>query len=1568
MTLGGASPAWAQQALPYSYGFENNNLAGEGWTAANPSNLNASEFGITADAKKTGDYGFRFSSYNDKGDTEQYLISPEINAPSGVIVSFYHKASQSTETIQVGYSETTAETGSFTWGENISVSSSSFTKYEETFPAGTKYIAIKYAQSWKYRVYVDDFSFTAPPTCIKPTGLTSTDISSSSVDLSWTSTADNFQIQYKKTTDGDWTLVNEILDATTYTLSGLEPATAYQVRVRTYCSAQDQSDWSDAYSFTTDCATITIDANHSFSEDFSAGNSLPNCWAVNNENKTGGSGWTISSNMGYSGYYGDTYLILPAMQLSVASQLIFDNYFNYADDYNGTTAKSSIVISTTGTAAADFSTTLYTFAKSELPSSSGTALPKEISLAAYTGQTVYIAFKYEGNNAHAWYVDNVVVEQAPACPKPTGLTASNPTWQGATLSWTAGSDEEEWKVIYGAAGFDPASAGTTIDNVTENSYTLTGLTPETEYDVYVKAVKGTDESALSDKATFTTTERYPAPTNLAISNLTTTSATLTWNAAGESSWEVAINTTGATPATEAGTGTVVNAATYDFSELTTETTYYAFVRVKDGENFSNWSTACEFTPSAYTYLTVNDGATTNSYVPVYGYFSAASNLGGQFIIPAANLTEVQNKVIKKLTFYSNTSEYDYGEAEFDVCIKEVANATMTSSMYDWNDASWTTVYNGTLSIVGGKMTITFSSDYNYNGSNLLVGIHKTSNDKSGSNYNFAFYGTNASSGNYRSNYAPNGNRQLFQPKTTIGYQEKTGAELKVYDGETELTESPAAFDFGFVPAGTTHTFTLKNTAATSYTAVVSSANLTVDPTTAITPDADGETFTVTMPNHDINNEPVVITPEDGKGLTAFTINVSGRYRDASKIFVDFTNDAIPTAWTASKWYRSSYNGYIYDDGTTAESHAELTTSRIVSTNENLTLSAKLKTDAGILNVWWSADGTEWLDENKTELKTQLNTTEFRSVNVNVPAAAKYVKFEGYNAYIKSIYGLADAPLMKVRKTAEGANLTSGMTVDFGLTASADAETFYVVNASAGSLAGVDAVLTGTGFTLNKTNLSDDGGNFTIAVDTEVKGYREATVTVSGTNQDDFVINLKGFVSGADGKMRVDFNDNQLPANWKNADTNPWEFADGKAHTKAGNTGNSLLTTCKLTVAADEVMAIKAMGDYSYSELKVHVYQNGEEITAKKMTFDSQIQENKDNYTTLYFTGLAAGDYKLVFEGWKVYIDEIAGFQVKAAAAHEAEVADAGLTIPTTGNQYVEYTASVNVEVTGTSDEHLTVKFFIGDTQYGESVVKDVTSGNTENFEVTFTPNAAVSGDAYFTIESDDIVAFQSDKVEITINAALVLDETVDPAISSTGVKPSVVVKYNAKNGWNTICMPFALTSDILTSIFGTGWQAFEFKNYSGGILGFNSTTTFYAGYPYIVYVETAATHEDVKLFDVNVTAASAKYDEHGDATFQGIYAPIAAGSWPAGAYGVTSDGKIAPGNTSFSFMKGFRAYFTGITAGARLSFFDETTGITTVIDAKELNNDGKVYNLNGQRVENAHKGLYIVNGRKVVVK
>lgn len=631
--------------------------------------------------------------------------------------------------------------------------------------------------------------------------------------------------------------------------------------------------------------------------------------------------------------------------------------------------------------------------------------------------------------------------------KPTGLTASNVTYQGAMLSWTPGEDETEWEVAYNKTGETPNAEGSYTSVSTNPSIAIAGLDVETTYYAFVRAKKDDKYSKWSNSVSFTTTERYPTPTGLAISNLTTISATLTWTAGAATSWEVAINTTGETPSNDAGTGVEVNTAAYDFSELTAETTYYAFVREKDGDNYSAWSAACEFTPSANTYLTVNDGTTTNAYVPVYGYFTAAANLGGQFIIPSANLTDVQNKVIKKLTFYSSASEYAYGDAEFDVLIKEVDDATMTSSMYAWDD-SWTTVYSGKLAIVGGKMNITFSSDYNYNGSNLLVGIHKTSTDKAGSNYNITFYGTNAGSGNYRSNYAPYGNRQTFQPKTTIGYQEKVGAELKVFDGTTELTENPASFDFGLAAAGDTHTFTLKNTAATSYVATISSTNLTVSPT-EVTPDVDGETFTVEMPNHDITNEPVVITPAAASGLEAFTINVSGTVRDASKLYESgFT--ALPTGWSVDgTWNYNSANGayttaWYIDQQTLARLKTPMLT---IAAGEKFIVEAKgYSTDnTGYQHMvlQYSTNGTDWTTFSED---LALDPTNWKTFTVTWPTDV-----DAGNYYIGLLASQADIRMFYGGEVASGANFainTNGSTQDFGKVAvNADAEKIYTITNS-----------------------------------------------------------------------------------------------------------------------------------------------------------------------------------------------------------------------------------------------------------------------------------------------------------------------------------------------------------------------------------------------------------------------------------------------------------------------------------------------------------------------------------------
>nr|MBP6459912.1 T9SS type A sorting domain-containing protein [Crocinitomicaceae bacterium] len=73
------------------------------------------------------------------------------------------------------------------------------------------------------------------------------------------------------------------------------------------------------------------------------------------------------------------------------------------------------------------------------------------------------------------------------CPKPTNFVVSTLAPEDATFSWTAGlANETNWTIIYGPAGFDPATS-TLSDTITSTtaSASLSGLTQLTQYDVYI---------------------------------------------------------------------------------------------------------------------------------------------------------------------------------------------------------------------------------------------------------------------------------------------------------------------------------------------------------------------------------------------------------------------------------------------------------------------------------------------------------------------------------------------------------------------------------------------------------------------------------------------------------------------------------------------------------------------------------------------------------------------------------------------------------------------------------------------------------------------------------------------------------------------------------------------------------------------------------------------------------------------------------------------------------------------------------------------------------------------------
>ena len=228
--------------------------------------------------------------------------------------------------------------------------------------------------------------------------------------------------------------------------------------------------------------------------------------------------------------------------------------------------------------------------------------------------------------------------------------------------------------------------------------------------------------------------------------------------------------------------------------------------------------------------------------------------------------------------------------------------------------------------------------------------------------------------------------------------------------------------------------------------------------------------------------------------------------------------------------------------------------------------------------------------------------------------------------------------------------------------------------------------------------------------------------------------------------------------------------------------------------------------------------------------------------------------------------------------------------------------------------------------------------------------------------SNDTEAFATAVNNMKVNYTL--SQTSSEAIE-TGTY-NVTLQRTYIDGWNTICLPFAMNSSAISEKFGANAKVFAFDGYSDvSGLHFETVSAMDAGKPYLIYIPSGASLGDLEFGTTTLSAATAGSVEQ-TVTFQGTYSPKAAGTL-TGKHVLNTSGKLAKATASAS-MKGFRAYFDAPASARMLISIDgETTGIASITVDGELKMES-VYNLNGQKVQNAKKGLYIVNGKKVVIK
>jgi hypothetical protein len=222
-------------------------------------------------------------------------------------------------------------------------------------------------------------------------------------------------------------------------------------------------------------------------QDFNASTSLPTGWSgsffVGAAHGTSGSNG-LCTNL-YS-YNLNANAVAPNVILSAnPCRLVLDyrivNYTGYPSTGTTLTAGDSINVAVSTDGGTTY-TIIHTIKQANHVTSASFATIL-LPLTGYASQTIKVRL-YAYRAAGDYYVDfdNFRIEEVPSCAYPTNVAVSTITNTSAFVGWVGAANVQ---VDYGAVGH-AAGTGTVSPTTSTNPYPLTGLTPFTSYDVFVR--------------------------------------------------------------------------------------------------------------------------------------------------------------------------------------------------------------------------------------------------------------------------------------------------------------------------------------------------------------------------------------------------------------------------------------------------------------------------------------------------------------------------------------------------------------------------------------------------------------------------------------------------------------------------------------------------------------------------------------------------------------------------------------------------------------------------------------------------------------------------------------------------------------------------------------------------------------------------------------------------------------------------------------------------------------------------------------------------------------------------
>lgn len=242
------------------------------------------------------------------------------------------------------------------------------------------------------------------------------------------------------------------------------------------------------------------------------------------------------------------------------------------------------------------------------------------------------------------------------------------------------------------------------------------------------------------------------------------------------------------------------------------------------------------------------------------------------------------------------------------------------------------------------------------------------------------------------------------------------------------------------------------------------------------------------------------------------------------------------------------------------------------------------------------------------------------------------------------------------------------------------------------------------------------------------------------------------------------------------------------------------------------------------------------------------------------------------------------------------------------------------------------------------------------------------------------------ELEVEYETALALNEETDNSAALTewdGYEADITLQRKLIAGsWNTLAVPFNVSSQMLYYLTSTyGMQVKELTGTSlenDGktlMLNFADATEMVAGKPYLVKVTSD--------FDFSAQALPGIVVSKDPVPVETTYVDfkptlgkttIPEGDTKAVLFLTENNTLLHPKNLPAD-MKGFRAYFQlkGETASLARAFSidfgdGEITGIKAIDNGQLTIDNDRYYDLQGRKVNAAQKGVYIQNGKKVIIK